>query len=73
MGCRECGKEPHPDRDGLCYRCSVAGIGIVFNGPIRGRNGWNRHTVGSFHQEHFGVSGARELARTNDKVQPYSG
>jgi hypothetical protein len=71
--CREdgCLNDAHPDKDGLCYKHSVSGVGVTFNGPIRGRRGWNRHTVGSYHEEAFGQT-PKQLARTNPNVERYT-
>lgn len=71
MICRTvgCEKQAHPDKDGFCFRCSVAGIGFVWNGPVRGRDGWNQYTVGSYHKEHFGVESPTELARKRPDVE----
>lgn len=64
-----CLNDAHPDKDGECYKHSVAGVAVTYNGPIRGRTGWNQHTIRSFHEEHLGVSGGKELARTRPEVE----
>ena len=64
-----CENDAHPDKDGECYRHAVAGVGIAFRGPIVGRRGWNQHTTRTFHEEHLGVSGGKELARTRPDIE----
>lgn len=68
-----CLNDAHPEKKGLCYKHAVGGVGVVFNGPIRGRRGWNRHTLTSFHEEHFGVRTGSQLARERPDVTRYEG
>ena len=63
MQCSEPDCSKTVDRDGLCFRCRVKGVGVTFHGgAVPGRNGWNR-TTREHMEEHFGTADDRELGK----------
>lgn len=42
--CDQCGEKP-VDRDGLCFRCRISGVGFTFRSAHLGRAGWHMSTV----------------------------
>lgn len=71
MQCKEPGCSKPVDRDGYCFRCRIKDVGVTFRGgAIVGRKGWNT-TTRDYHEEHFGVSSGKELAKTRPDVGRY--
>ena len=68
--CSEPGCDKLEDRDGLCFRHRVAGVGFAFKGSAQvGRQGWNR-TATDFKLENFGTADDRELAKRGIERAP---
>ena len=66
MQCSESGCDKPVDRDGLCFRCRVKGVGVTFRGgALMGRGGWNK-TYREHMEEHYGVSSGKEMAKRTD-------
>ena len=62
MTCSVDGCEKDEDREGLCFRHRVLGIGFGFHGSAHhGQAGWNT-TANEYRLESFGTSDEKELA-----------
>lgn len=63
MQCSEPGCSKPEDRQGLCFRHRIAGVGFGFRGgAVPGRSGWNR-TTREHMEEHFGTANDKELGK----------
>ena len=63
MQCSEPGCSKPVDRQGLCFRHRVSGVGFAFAGSAqKGRAGWNR-TANEWRMEHLGTADEKELAK----------
>ena len=67
--CATSGCDKKVDRDGVCFRCRVATVGVSWvGGAHRGRSSFHE-TKGDYMREHYGVSYDKDLLRERPDIE----